>query len=79
VVLGSLFDHRLVDRVHAVIAPVVIGASAAPSAVAGGGVERMAQAPRLRDVTVERLGDDTLISGVPVWPDGDATAEATER
>jgi diaminohydroxyphosphoribosylaminopyrimidine deaminase/5-amino-6-(5-phosphoribosylamino)uracil reductase len=79
VVLGSLFDHRLVDRVHAVIAPIVIGASAAPSAVAGVGVERMAQAPRLRDVTVERLGDDTLISGVPVWPDGDAAAEAAER
>ena len=71
IVLGSLFDRRLVDRVHAVIAPVVIGASDAPSAVAGVGVERMAQAPRLRDVTVERLGDDTLISGVPVWPDGD--------
>ena len=68
-VLGSLFDRRLVDRVHAVIAPVVIGARDAPSAVAGEGVERMAQAPRLRDVTVERLGDDTLISGVPVWPD----------
>jgi diaminohydroxyphosphoribosylaminopyrimidine deaminase/5-amino-6-(5-phosphoribosylamino)uracil reductase len=72
VVLGSLFDRRLVDRVHAVIAPVVIGARDAPSAVAGEGVERMAQAPRLRDVTVERLSDDTLISGVPVWPDADA-------
>lgn len=71
-VLGSLFDRRLVDRVHAVIAPVVIGAADAPSAVAGVGVERMAQAPRLRDVTVERLGDDTLISGVPVWPEAAA-------
>ncbi len=71
IVLGSLFDRRLVDRVHAVIAPLVIGASDAPSAVAGVGVQRMAQAPRLREVTVERLGDDTLISGVPVWPDGD--------
>ncbi|MEE8338094.1 MAG: bifunctional diaminohydroxyphosphoribosylaminopyrimidine deaminase/5-amino-6-(5-phosphoribosylamino)uracil reductase RibD [Dehalococcoidia bacterium] len=71
VVLGTLFDRRLVDRVHAVIAPVVIGAADAPSAVAGRGVERMAQAPRLRDLTVERLGDDTLISGIPVWPDED--------
>ncbi len=75
VVLGSLFDRRLVDRVHAVIAPVVIGAADAPPAVAGEGVERMAQAPRLRDVTVERLGDDTLISGVPLWPDAGASAD----
>ena len=50
---------------------MVIGAAEAPAAVAGRGVERMAEAPRLRDVTVERLGEDTLISGIPVWPDAD--------
>jgi len=69
VVLGSLFDRRLVDRVQAVIAPVIVGAASAPAAVAGRGVERMAQAPRLRDIEVTRLGDDVLIEGVPVWPD----------
>ena len=69
VLLGAFFDRRLVDRVEAVIAPIIIGAASAPAAVAGRGVERMAQAPRLRDVTVTRLGDDTLISGTPVWPD----------
>ncbi|MSP21786.1 MAG: bifunctional diaminohydroxyphosphoribosylaminopyrimidine deaminase/5-amino-6-(5-phosphoribosylamino)uracil reductase RibD [Dehalococcoidia bacterium] len=76
VVLGSLFDRRLVDRVQAVIAPLIIGASAAPSAVAGRGVERMAQAPRLRDIEVTRLGDDVLIEGVPIWPD-DSTGPST--
>ena len=70
ILLGSLFDGRLVDRVQAIIAPLVIGADAAPAAVAGRGVERMAQAPRLREVTVTRLGEDTLISGLPVWPAG---------
>jgi diaminohydroxyphosphoribosylaminopyrimidine deaminase/5-amino-6-(5-phosphoribosylamino)uracil reductase len=70
VLLGSLFDQRLVDRVYAVIAPVVIGAAEAPAAVAGRGVQRMAQAPRLTELAVERLGDDTLITGVPVWPSG---------
>ena len=69
VLLGSLFDQRLVDKLHAVIAPLVIGAFDAPAAVAGRGVNRMAQAPRLRDVTVERLGEDTLITGFPVWPE----------
>lgn len=67
--LGAFFDQRLVGRLYAVIAPVIIGASNAPSAVAGVGAERMRDAPRLRDLTVERLGEDTLIAGVPVWPD----------
>ncbi|MCC6237887.1 MAG: bifunctional diaminohydroxyphosphoribosylaminopyrimidine deaminase/5-amino-6-(5-phosphoribosylamino)uracil reductase RibD [Dehalococcoidia bacterium] len=68
IVLGSAFDRRLVDRVQAVIAPIIIGAASAPAAVAGRGVERMAQAPRLRDIEVTRLGDDVLIEGIPVWP-----------
>lgn len=68
IVLGSLFDRHLVDRVQAVIAPIIIGAASAPAAVAGRGVERMAQAPRLRDIEVTRLGDDVLIEGIPVWP-----------
>ena len=50
--------------------PLVMRAANAPSAIAGRGVERMVEAPRLRDLTVERLGDDVVISGVPVWPDG---------
>ena len=69
VLLGSLFDARLVDRVYAVLAPLIVGAVRAPAAVAGRGAERMSDAVRLHDVTVERLGEDTLISGVPVWPD----------
>lgn len=78
VLLGSLFDRRLVDRVQAVIAPIVIGAAEAPSAIAGRGAYRMVDAPRLRDVTVERLGEDTLISGVPVWPEQEAAVTASE-
>jgi diaminohydroxyphosphoribosylaminopyrimidine deaminase/5-amino-6-(5-phosphoribosylamino)uracil reductase len=75
VVLGSLFDRRLVDRVTAVIAPIIVGAADAPSAVAGRGAWRMADAPRLRDIEVTRLGEDVLIEGVPVWP---GTEERTE-
>ena len=74
VLLGSLFDARLVDRVQAVIAPLVIGAAEAAAAVAGRGAYRMIDAPRLRDVTVERLGDDTLISGLVMWPDAQTEA-----
>ena len=79
ILLGALFDRRLVDRVQAIIAPVIVGAVRAPSAVAGVGAQRMSQAPRLRDVTVQRLGEDILISGLPVWPDDAAAGLETER
>jgi len=63
VLLGSLFDEGLVNKVHAVIAPMIIGGATAPAAVAGRGAERMAGALRLRDVTVEHLGADLLVTG----------------
>jgi len=78
ILLGALFDQRRVDRLYAVIAPVIIGAADAPSAVSGRGAQVMAEAPRLRDVTVQRLGEDTLISGVPAWPDA-TNAEGPAR
>ena len=69
VVHGSFFDAGLVDKVHAVLAPIVIGAVEAATAVAGLGALRMADAVRLRDITVERLGEDVLVTGYPVWPE----------
>ena len=63
VLLGSFLDQRLVDKVHGVVAPMIIGGVSAPTAVAGVGAARMADALRLRDVTVERLGDDILVTG----------------
>lgn len=65
VIFGAFFDAGLVDKVHAVIAPVIIGAADAPAAVAGEGAYRMADALRLRDVTVERLGEDLLVTAYP--------------
>lgn len=69
VLLGSLFDQRLVDRVHAVIAPLIVGAASAPGPVAGIGASRMADAIDLADITVDRLGADILVTGTPRWPD----------
>ena len=65
VLLGSFFDQRLVDKVTAVIAPLIIGAGDAPSPVVGRGAQVMAEVTRLLDVTVERLGDDILVTGYP--------------
>ena len=59
---GSFFDEGLVDKVHAVVAPMIIGGDA-PSAVVGKGAERMADALRLHEVTFEQLGDNILVMG----------------
>jgi diaminohydroxyphosphoribosylaminopyrimidine deaminase / 5-amino-6-(5-phosphoribosylamino)uracil reductase len=67
VLLGGFFDRGLVDKVHAVLAPMIIGAGDAPGPVAGEGAYRMADALRLRDLTVERLGEDMLVTGYPEY------------
>jgi diaminohydroxyphosphoribosylaminopyrimidine deaminase/5-amino-6-(5-phosphoribosylamino)uracil reductase len=61
--LGAFFDLGLVDKVQAIVAPIIIGGQDAPTAVAGRGAYRMADALRLRDVTLERLGEDMLVTG----------------
>jgi len=63
---GSFFDQRLVDKVTIVIAPMVLGAGA--MAVEGRAAQYMRDAVHLRDLTVERLGEDTLYTGYPVYP-----------
>ena len=61
---------RPATAIGAFAAPMIIGAAKAPAAVSGRGAERMADAVRLRDLTVERLGEDLLVTGYPVWPTG---------
>jgi diaminohydroxyphosphoribosylaminopyrimidine deaminase/5-amino-6-(5-phosphoribosylamino)uracil reductase len=63
ILFGSLFDRRLVDKVIAFIAPIIIGGAEAKAAVAGEGVDRVADSFRLERVRVEKLGDDLMISG----------------
>jgi|CXWL01.1.fsa_nt_gi diaminohydroxyphosphoribosylaminopyrimidine deaminase/5-amino-6-(5-phosphoribosylamino)uracil reductase len=62
---GSFFAAGLVDKVHAIIAPKIVGGSAYP-AVAGRGVARMADAFTLRDLEIVRLGNDVAFVGYPV-------------
>jgi diaminohydroxyphosphoribosylaminopyrimidine deaminase/5-amino-6-(5-phosphoribosylamino)uracil reductase len=62
VILGGFFDAGLVDKLHAVIAPMIVGAADAPAAVSGTGAYRMADALRLDNVKVERLGEDILVT-----------------
>ena len=64
-VLGSFFDEGLIDKVHAIIAPMIIGGDAA-AAVIGKGAERMEDAVRLRDIELRQISDDLLVTGYPI-------------
>ena len=63
--LGSLFEHALVDKVRAYIAPVILGGRSAPTPVGGRGSATMSGAIRLTQVRVEQVGEDTLVTGYP--------------
>jgi len=61
--LGSFFLEGFVDRVWAFIAPLIIGGQEAPGPVGGPGVEKLAQALRLRQIKTEVLDGDLWIQG----------------
>ena len=63
ILLGSLFDAGLVDKVIAFIAPVIIGGSKARSAVAGSGIDKMINAHYLERVKIENIGGDFMVTG----------------
>jgi diaminohydroxyphosphoribosylaminopyrimidine deaminase/5-amino-6-(5-phosphoribosylamino)uracil reductase len=60
---ASFFADGLVDKVHAYVAPCLIGGHDAPGPLGGNGVERLAGSTRLRNLDFTRLGDDLLITG----------------
>jgi len=63
ILVGSLFDHHLVDKVIAFISPLVIGGEGAKASVAGIGIDRISEAARLERVCMEKFGEDFMISG----------------
>lgn len=61
--LGAFVDDRLLDKVHAVLAPKILGGRGALAAVGGRGAQRLAEALLLERVTCEPLGGDILVTG----------------
>jgi diaminohydroxyphosphoribosylaminopyrimidine deaminase/5-amino-6-(5-phosphoribosylamino)uracil reductase len=68
-ILGSLFDRKLVNRVHAVLAPAIMGGGTSPNAVLGHGAWQMNDVTRLNNIRVQSLGDDIHLTGIPCWPE----------
>ncbi len=62
--LGSLFDVRAIDEVHIFIASILAGGSAAPSPIAGEGVDKIASAVNFGEFHVHHSGTDIHLYGI---------------
>jgi len=69
-VFGSFLSRQLADRVLVFVAPKIVGGDGLSWAGGAGalGVRTMDQAISLREPSVERLGDDWLVTGIPAYP-----------
>lgn len=64
-VLGSFVDEKLIDKVYAFHAPILIGGRQAVPAIAGDGVVNIKDALHLQQVSHRTLGDTILTTGYP--------------
>src|SRR5687767_11011195 len=64
-VAGAFRDAGLIDKLTLMISPRVIGGPDAPVAFGGAGATSIEKAAPLKDVSIERHGDDIEITGYP--------------
>ena len=64
-VAGAFRDAGLIDKLTLMMSPRIIGGKEAPFAFGGTGATSIEEAAPLKDVTVERHGDDIEITGYP--------------
>jgi len=61
--LAGFIEGGFVDKVLFFIAPKIIGGKDAITSVEGRGVNRVSKSIKLKDVKIERLGEDILVGG----------------
>ncbi|PLT33695.1 bifunctional diaminohydroxyphosphoribosylaminopyrimidine deaminase/5-amino-6-(5-phosphoribosylamino)uracil reductase RibD [Bacillus sp. V5-8f] len=64
---ASFLENQLVDKVMIYIAPKLAGGKAAPTFLEGMGIDKMADAVELADMTVESIGKDFKFVGYPKY------------
>ncbi|MBU1000388.1 hypothetical protein KKE78_03275, partial [Patescibacteria group bacterium] len=62
--LGNFIDSKIIDKVYAFQAPVIIGGRKAVS-IGGKGIETVEKAVRLRNIALKKFDDNLLITGYP--------------
>lgn len=60
----EMLKEGLVNEVVAFIAPKIVGGREALTPVEGGGFTRMAEAVKLRDLRIEKIGEDVVVRGI---------------
>jgi len=61
-IIGSFLDAKIVDKIYAFYAPLLIGGRHAVG-IGGHGIQEIRSAPRFSAISVRRFGDNILISG----------------
>lgn len=60
----AMLKEGLVDEVMAFVAPKIIGGKDAKTPVEGEGFARMSEAVKLRDLTIDKIGEDVVVTGL---------------
>lgn len=63
-VLGSFVDEKVMDKLYVFYAPLLVGGTQAVS-IGGHGATEIAEAMRLKDVSILHFDDNWLVSGYP--------------
>lgn len=59
---AAALSANLIDKVYAFIAPKIVGGKTAPGPVGGAGIASLADAVRLEEVAMDKVGDDLLVT-----------------
>lgn len=62
-IIASAINNRLVDNLYLFIAPKIIGGRNAVTPVEGKGIGSIQQALKVRDMQIEKIGKDILVTG----------------
>ena len=63
--LGKFIDAKIADKIHFFIAPKIIGGDKAITSIGARGVAYPDNAVKIKDLHIEKIGNDFLITGYP--------------
>jgi len=61
--IGNFVDSKIIDKVYAFYAPIIIGGQSALSAVGGKGTKKIKDCLNLEKTIIKKIGDNFLVTG----------------